>query len=400
MKPEILQMMRDPIGAPLHPVLVQVLLLLTWALHIIFATLAVGSAGLTLYAFLLRKGNAYWEQLGKLAARLVPNSIGLAIVTGIAPLLFVQTIYDPLWYASSSINGTWTVFFIFIMMGAYSLGYFFYLKGSPHGGRYIWSAIASFLLLTLAGWIMHVLSATSIRPEYWRQWYVPNGVVDTRGIVFHAWNMPRFLFLLPMQAMISLGVALIFVATVLSKRGEAEPDYVKWLGELGRRFGFYTGPMYALVGVLWGATEGRYFGVGWIVALSTLALGALVTLYFWRMQQPHQQGLKPFGVWLAVLSAVAVLREVIRASSAARFGYHVAEYPYRWDWGAIIAFIGTTLVGVVVIAFLIRTLYEASKSKEGELSPATIKLGDVAVPLLAAWFAFFLGLGLYATFLM
>ncbi len=134
MNPEILQMMRDPIGAPLHPVLIQVLLLITWALHILFATLATGTSAFTLYAFLFRKNDPNWQQLGKLTARLTPNSIGLAIVTGIAPLLFVQTIYDPLWYASATLNGTWTVFFIFIMMGAYSLSYLFYLKGSQHGG--------------------------------------------------------------------------------------------------------------------------------------------------------------------------------------------------------------------------------------------------------------------------
>lgn len=155
------------------------LLLITWAIHILFATLATGTSAFTLYAFLFKKSDPYWQQLGKLTARLTPNSIGLAIVTGIAPLLFVQTIYDPLWYASATLNGTWTVFFIFIMMGAYSLSYLFYLKGSQRGGRYILSAMASFLLLITAGWIMHVLAETSIRPEHSKAWYVKSGVVDT-----------------------------------------------------------------------------------------------------------------------------------------------------------------------------------------------------------------------------
>lgn len=400
MKPEMLEMMRDPIGAPLPPVVVQILLILTWALHIMFATLALGSAGLTLYAFLFRKGHAYWEKLGRVAARLTPNSIGLAIVTGIAPLLFVQTIYDPFWYASATLNGTWTVFFIFIMMGAYSLAYFFYLKGSTQGGRYILSAILSFGLLVLAGWIMHVLAATSIRPEYWQKWYVSQGVVDTRGITFRAWNLPRLFFLLPIQAVLSLGVALIFVGSILHRRGDSELAYIEWMAELGRKLALYAAPFYGIAGILWGITEGRALGVGWAVALSTLALSVVLGWYFWQMKKPLQEGMRPIWTWLAVLGAVAVLREVIRAVSVARFGYSVAKYPYRWDWGGILLFAVTTLVGGAVIAFLIRVLYEGSKNKEGQLSPTTIELGDIAVPLLASWFAFFLGLGLYATFLM
>lgn len=80
-----------------------------------------------------------------------------------------------------------------------------------------------------------------------------------------------------------------------------------------------------------GITEGRSFGIGTVVALSTLALGGLITLYFWRRKQPIRESTRPIWVWLAVLTAVAVIRELIRATSAARFGYSVADYPYRWD---------------------------------------------------------------------
>jgi len=252
----------------------------------------------------------------------------------------------------------------------------------------------------MAGWIMHVLAETALRPEHWQQWYVKEGIVDTRGIVFHAWNLPRALFLLPMQALLSVGVAFIFVAHLLLRRGDTDESYLRWQAALGQKLGLYTGPLYALMGLLWGLTEGRSFGLGFVVALSTLALGGLVTLYFWRMKAPIREGARPIWVWLAVLMAVAVIREVIRATSVARFGYSVADYPYRWDWGAIITFAGTTIVGAVVILFLIRVLYENAKSPTGTLSATTVQLGDIAVPLLASWFAFFLGLGLYAVFLL
>lgn len=47
----VLNTMRDPAGVPAHPVLFQVLMVVTWALHIAFVHLTLGCAGLSIYAF-------------------------------------------------------------------------------------------------------------------------------------------------------------------------------------------------------------------------------------------------------------------------------------------------------------------------------------------------------------
>jgi len=94
----MLEMMRDPLGAPFFPVVFQALLVVTWVLHIHFVTGAIGSSTFSIYAFWRKDPNLL--RLGRITARLTPNMVGLGIVTGIAPLLFVQTIYDPLWYAA------------------------------------------------------------------------------------------------------------------------------------------------------------------------------------------------------------------------------------------------------------------------------------------------------------
>jgi len=395
---EMLNLMRDPLGAPFYPPALQVLLVITWVLHIFFVTAALGNSLFSIVAFTWKKNDEQWLRLGRLSARLTPNTLGLGIVTGIAPLLFVQTIYDPLWYAANTLTGFWSVSFIFFVMGGYSLAYLFYLKGSKDG-RLLFTAVLSFILLCLAGWVMHVLHSVSIRPEQWLKWYMPDGIIDTRGVVFHAYNIPRLVFLLPLQAVLSLSAIIMFASWYLSKRGDDAP-FLSWAAELGRKLGLLTSPVYALTGLLWALTEGPEFGVTLAIALPLMILGVLLTAYFARLRQPTNQGPRLLVIWLAGLLVVAVVREVIRAASLARYGYNVADYPYQLDWGSIVVFIATTIVGVVVVLYLSLVIYQANASKEGTVSLRVEQLGKVATGLLGAWFGFFLLMGLYAVFFL
>jgi|YNPMSStandDraft_2_1061718.scaffolds.fasta_scaffold04641_1 hypothetical protein len=395
---EMLNLMRDPLGAPFYPPALQVLLVITWVLHIFFVTAALGNSLFSIVAFTWKKNDEQWLRLGRLSARLTPNTLGLGIVTGIAPLLFVQTIYDPLWYAANTLTGFWSVSFIFFVMGGYSLAYLFYLKGSKDG-RLLFTAVLSFILLCLAGWVMHVLHSVSIRPEQWLKWYMPDGIIDTRGVVFHAYNIPRLVFLLPLQAVLSLSAIIMFASWYLSKRGDDAP-FLSWAAELGRKLGLLTSPVYALTGLLWALTEGPEFGVTLAIALPLMILGVLLTAYFARLRQPTNQGPRSLVIWLAGLLVVAVVREVIRAASLARYGYNVANYPYQLDWGSIVVFSVTTIVGVVVVLYLSLVIYQANASKEGTVSLRVEQLGKVATGLLGAWFGFFLLMGLYAVFFL
>lgn len=391
---EMLKMMRDPLGAPFYPPALQVLLVVTWVLHIFFVTLALGSSLYAIWGFV--RPNEHRLRLARIAARLTPNAVGLGIVTGIAPLLFVQTIYDPIWYASNTLTGFWSISFIFVVMGGYSLAYLFYLKGSPDG-KLLWSAVASFILIFFAGWIMHVLAAVSIRPERWMEWYAPNGIVDTRGIIFHAWNIPRLVFLLPLQAGLSLAVALTLLAWYFRHNTDDAP-FMQWVAGVGRQLGLVISPLYALTGLLWAATEGVEFGIGWQTGTVLGAVGIALTVYFLILRRPMYDAPRTLLIWIGTLLIVGMVREAIRAVSLARFGYSVASYPYIFDWGSILVFAGTTVVGIAVLAYLVMVIYQSGGAKrDASISPRVDRLGAIATGMLGAWFGFFLLVGLYTT---
>lgn len=87
----------DPAGAPSHPAIFLVLGVVTFALHIAAVSILLGSTGLALFA--RYKATDYWLRLGSTMAFTAKAATGAAIVLGVAPLLFVQVIFDPFWYA-------------------------------------------------------------------------------------------------------------------------------------------------------------------------------------------------------------------------------------------------------------------------------------------------------------
>jgi len=347
----------------------------------------VGASCFALWAFW--RGSEWQRRLARVAARLAPNAVGLGVVTGIAPLLFVQTIYDPLWYAANTLTGFWSTLFIFVVMGGYSLAYLFYLKGSPQG-KLLWASGLSLALLLLAGWIMHVLANTALYPEYWREWYAPNREPDTRGIIFHAYNLPRVTFLLLVSSVLSLGVTLMLFAWYFRQRDDADREYLTQVGQLGKRLALVAAPLLWVTGMMWAFTQGRQFGLHIIMAL-VFTLMALLLREGFRNLDPLTGGVRALGIWLLSLLGIGTVREVIRATSVARFNYRVADYPFVWDWASVLVFALTSIVGMSVIAYLALVLYDSGK---GEVRPWVEKLGRISIGMLGAWLALFILLGL------
>ena len=367
---DALRMMRDPLGAPFYPRVFQVLLLLTWVVHIYFVTVAVGSSVTTIYGF--RRGDERWLRLARSCARLTPSGVGLGIVTGIAPLLFVQVIYDPIWYASNALTGFWSVIFIIVVASGYTCAYVFYLKGSADG-RLLWSSVLGLALLVLAGWIMHVLASVSIRPE---------------RVEF---NKARL-----QPAAIGTAVTGLIYTWYRMKRDDADREYLTWVAGLSRRLGIIASVLYGGVGIAWAVTEGADYDLTAPMAIALGGVGLAMAAFFAAHRDPVGIGRRALGAWFASLAVVAVIREVIRATALSRFNYDVGSYPYRVDWGSVAMFTVTTIVGVSIITYMVMVLFQSGIGA-GERIPRGIdRLGRISTAMLGAWFAFFLLVGVYA----
>jgi vacuolar-type H+-ATPase subunit I/STV1 len=130
-------------------------------------------------------------------------AVSVAIVLGVAPLLFVQVVYDPFWYTSNVLSAWWVMGFIGLLIAGYIALYIFYWKNhdiEAKGGQGgVWLVLSLGLLLAV-GFIVHSLTNQMLFPENWMGWYAPQGVINPNGQRLHYWNLPRYGFFIALSA--------------------------------------------------------------------------------------------------------------------------------------------------------------------------------------------------------
>jgi hypothetical protein len=148
----------DPTAIPAPPWLFHVLLVFTFVLHALFMNLALGGTILAAISQLFAGGRD-GEHRVALARRLMginTYAISLAITTGIAPLLFVQVLYQQYFYTATILIGwVWLLFLVMLTLGYYA-AYAYKFRGAPAkgSGGTIWLMIAAVNFLLIA--MVHV----------------------------------------------------------------------------------------------------------------------------------------------------------------------------------------------------------------------------------------------------
>jgi hypothetical protein len=390
----ILNALQDPMGIPFYPVVFQVLMVLTFALHIMFVNFTLGTSFLSVYGYL--KGGENWGRLSRAMAKAVPVNVAMAILLGVAPLLFVQVVYDPFWYASNTLSAAWVMGFIFIMMLAYSLTYVFYLKRDQKtkGGFAIFGIIA-FALFLLSGIIMHVLSYQFLQPEKWLGWYIKGNTVDTSGSSLHAFQLSRFLhFFIPSFAM--TGIFMMLYAWYFKNRTDFDKGYLEWVGKTGAKMAFTFTAIQAVVGFWWlFSLPGEFNFFTNPFFLVGAALGIALLFFLYNAQKDPVKYAVPgvLGAFLTIFG-MSYTREALRMKYLGRFDYSIFNYKLNIDWGSTALFLSTFVMGLVIIGYLLSVAYKSGRvSGEYISTPSMNKWGRISIALLLIWIVVVAGLG-------
>ncbi len=362
---QVLMALRDPMGIPFFPWLFQGLMVLTFALHILVVNLAVG--GLCLAVYFHYRGGDYQRRLSAALARVVTVSLSLAIVLGVAPLLFIQVIYDPFWYTSTSLSAWWTMAFLLFITLAFLAAYVFYLRRRRQPGGYVVYGGAALVLLVFAGVIMSVLALQLLQPDQWRSWYWRQGTLNTLGNGLYAFKLGRFLhFLVP--SLVNAGIFLMLYAWYFQPRADLDSRYRHWVGRVGARVAKIAAMVQVAVGCWWLLTVPAELGfLTDPFLLGGAALGFLLLFLLLKGQhQPERYALPAASLSLLAVLGMATAREVLRMRYLGRFDYSIYSYPVHLDLGSTGLFLATFVMGLVVIAY---PLILAFKLGRGQLRP-------------------------------
>ena len=401
---EMMYALRNPAGVPTYPIIFVGLGVLTFALHILFVQMMLGTSVITIFGAF--NTNPYWRRLAAAMLEVAKISVSVAIVVGVAPLLFVQVVYDPHWYTSNVLSANWVIGFIIILIFAYWAMYFYYFQNSKNKDKTVqpksrWAMLVSLALMLVVGFIMHSLTSQILHPELWKEWYLQNGTLDYSGSQLHAYNLWRFAFFISMAIPVTGGL-LVTYRRFKSVREDADKAYLNWAASVGKTWmkvgSVISAALYAAWMMTIPETAGDFATSFWGI------IGGVMVLSYALWAQFRLNGEAKFCSYMALPVAlviglvVAVSREMLRYGILdGFFGYDFMDYKVVMDWYSTgLFFLTFAVVGGSVLAYFLTVAWQAGQTV-GVYTPSPMvnRMGTIALWVIALWTVQFFVIGFY-----
>lgn len=369
----------DPAGAPAHPLVFLVLGVVTFALHMTAVNVMLGTLGLAAVGSF--SSNPYWQRLSGALGTTAKAAVAVAIVLGVAPLLFVQVIYDPFWYTSNVISAWWLLGFLAVLTVAYLALYRWYglnhsyandgtpssRPGAPRGG--FWLA-GSLLLMIVCGAIMHAVVNQSLQPAEWMNWYAPGGTIVPYGRELHSLTIGRLAFFL----LLSLPVTaawLFGMRRYLLSSGETDYGYVDFIEGLAHAMAKAGAVLVLAAGALWMAALPE--NMEWFRTSVWMWIALVPIAYFGAMSFIQKKrklcifcNYMAFGMTIIMTIVLAAVREVLRfVTLLDAVGWNALDYKITMDWPSTAIFFVTFLVlGGLNLSYLLTLAWKSGQTKD------------------------------------
>lgn len=352
----------DPIPLPAPAGLLSALLVLTFTLHILAMNLTVGGTVIAAVSDFIgrRRADERHRRLARDLVSLLPITMAATITLGVAPLLFIQTLYGQFFYTSSILLAwPWMAVIPLVIVAYYGI-YLYAWQGERLGDRRIWVGAGSALLLMVVAFLYVNNITLMLTPDRWQDIYAShsNGLFlngEERTLV------PRlFHFLVAAPAV--AGAALVVYA--LFVKGRSPEGYWRWAARYGAAW--FLGPtaIQATVGPLFlfripSAVRDPFVGEDTLrTALLLVAIGAAVVALLamaaaLRLRNPLPPGLAGGLCLLTTVSLMSVTRHLVRDEYLSpRFS--AGDLAVDSQTVLIGLFFAVLLAGVVLIGYMVQ----------------------------------------------
>lgn len=342
----------DAAGLPGPPWLFHFLLVFTFFLHLIFMNLTLGG---TLMAFVanLRGGGRAADANAVLARRLMgvnTYAISLAITTGVAPLLFVQVLYQQFFYTGTIFLGwIWFDMLVLLMIGYYAA----YLHKRFRGP---WLAVSALTFFGIA--MTHVaVHLIHVQPEKWAQFNV-----SALGVLADPTYWPRLLHFV--LAAITFAALVAAWWAVRKARAGDDVDVNTTIARIAWRWALWATVLQVVDGfillgvlpkpVLLGVMRGGLATLGPLTVSILLAIGLLMMLA--RASNPVKSPGLVSGTLAALTLTIAVMtvtRHQVRVLylEPATSQFQATVVP---QWGNFLLFAVLLVLGLATVFWMVR----------------------------------------------
>lgn len=330
----------------------QILLTLTFVLHLILMNLALGGSILNAVGRLGKGGSSE-------AAKGLPTTIALAVNLGVPPLLFVQVLFGQFFYTSSVLMAGYWLAVVPLLILAYYAAYLMQRRGGEGAGTRagaIWSAVSAVLLLAIAFIYVNNMSLM-LRYDRW-----PGYFADKSGTMLNLSDptlFPRF-FHFAIGALAVASLSWSAWAWFRERRGKGADERAKRTGL--KLFWIFTS-VEMLAGLAWLGTLPKevmkLFIGGSAYATALLVIGVLLAAGL--LLHGIKGAFKVSAILLVPTMIVMVLmRDVIRAGYLSKV-FSTSDLKLEPQYGPLVLFLAAFAVGIGILAWMIKAGLAATK---------------------------------------
>ena len=350
----------DPIPLPASGTLLEILLVGTFALHLIPMNLVLGGGILALWSAFRAHGHPHHARLARWWANLFPVAVALTITSGVAPLLFLQVLYGPFFFSSSILMAWPWLGIIPLLLLAYYGFYWYSLQFEALGRRGALVAAGSAACVTAIGFLFSNNLVLMLQPEKWR-------ALHATGWPGLAWNasdpavLPRFVHFFA-AALAVAGFAVLLLGV---QRRRSDPNFGQWATRLGARWFVGATVAQLLVGpwFLFSLPEpvrGAFLG-GRTAETTVLALGiglGLAAIVLVLARRPREAAV----ALAATLVLMAVVRDRVRAGYLAPH-YSPQALQVEPQTAAVVLFFLLLVLGLATVGWMLSRLFRSAGTR-------------------------------------
>lgn len=364
MNPQVILPAADALPLPASALLLQFLLQLTFLLHLLAMNAMLGGLILTLIGRFRSGGDDEpWTALADSIAKVSPSLVAATVTLGVAPLLFLQTLFGQFFFTSSILMGWGWLSVVIVLIFAYYGTYIQSFRGKKLGAMQTPLLAATVLLFLWIGFMFSNNTTLMLNLEKWGPMYF----ADAGGLHLNLGDgqlWPRWLHMV-IGAIAVSGLMLAWWGKARLRGGDRRGDFMV-------RTGVNTFTWYTLVNLalgLWyffaqpspvrklfmggSPYATTLFGAGFALGLVLLVLGLL------GRAKGKSAGLWPLTLVTVVNLAIMILmRDVVRSGTLGEH-YRPAEFAVEPQMLNLVLFGVLLVAGIGVLVWMLRTLYRA-----------------------------------------
>ena len=327
------------------------LFLLTFLIHILFVNLVLGGSIILLISRYIARyfHNNNYSKISEEIGYINTYNISFAITTGVAPLLFIQVLYDKFFYTSSIMLSYYWLSILLAIVIAYYFYYIFkfkpfYLKFRLNSGT-IYILIATILFLYVA-LILVINTLISLQPDLWPDIYLGKSTITHIKTL-----LPRYLHFI----FASVAFSGVFLMCYGKVRKSLDDNLKKEFLKLGK-FAFIIPTMIQFIIGPWFLFSHKPEFILYFLKLNStgsilIVIAIILVIYSLYLTIKDNKPLLVFSINILIILSMVIVRRIVEMLYLAPFSAKII-YTTKAQFLPFVMFLTLLILAVFLFVFL------------------------------------------------